>query len=173
MIISRIISGGQTGVDEAALRAARARGVPTGGTMPRGFKTLAGPRPEFRELYGMVEHASDKYPPRTRANVEASDVTVRIAWNLRTLGELATALACRQADKPMFDITLRRYALGYDLMTSHELPRAVDGLRDLAAKLGRPIVVNFAGNSEQTAHGIGAFAEQVVGRILDRLKEMS
>ena len=74
----RIISGGQTGVDIAALRAAKAAGLPTGGWMPKGFPTAAGPRPDYAALYGMQETASDKYPERTRKNVEASDVTVVI-----------------------------------------------------------------------------------------------
>src|SRR3954447_2041138 len=37
MIVDRVISGGQSGVDQAALRAARAAGIPTGGTAPRLF----------------------------------------------------------------------------------------------------------------------------------------
>lgn len=54
-ILDRVISGGQSGVDQAALRAARAAGIPTGGSMPRGFLTEDGPRPDFAELYGLVE----------------------------------------------------------------------------------------------------------------------
>jgi hypothetical protein len=38
--------------------------------------TEAGPRPEFRDLYGAIETDSPDYPPRTRANVEASDGTL-------------------------------------------------------------------------------------------------
>ncbi len=42
-----IISGGQTGVDQSAWRAAAAFRVPTAGLMPLGFLTEDGPRPEF------------------------------------------------------------------------------------------------------------------------------
>jgi hypothetical protein len=49
-MLDRIISGGQTGADQAGWRAARACGVPTGGFMPLGFLTEGGPRPEFAAL---------------------------------------------------------------------------------------------------------------------------
>jgi hypothetical protein len=38
-MIERVISGGQTGADQAGWRAARAAGIPTGGFMPKGFLT--------------------------------------------------------------------------------------------------------------------------------------
>ena len=46
--------------------------------MPRGFRALDGPRPEFAELYGVREHTSDRYPPRTALNVKES----RALYNL-------------------------------------------------------------------------------------------
>jgi hypothetical protein len=51
-MLDRIITGGQTDADQAAWRAAKAFGIPTGGWMPLGFLTEAGARPEFAELYG-------------------------------------------------------------------------------------------------------------------------
>ena len=54
-MLDKIISGGQTGADQAAWRAAEAFGVPTGGWMPEGFLTEDGPRPEFAERYGAAE----------------------------------------------------------------------------------------------------------------------
>jgi hypothetical protein len=38
-MIERVISGGQTGTDQAALRAAHAAGIPTGGWAPKGWLT--------------------------------------------------------------------------------------------------------------------------------------
>ena len=49
-MIDRVISGGQTGADQAGWRAAKASGIPTGGWMPKGFLTEDGPRPEFAGL---------------------------------------------------------------------------------------------------------------------------
>lgn len=75
MTPDRLISGGQTGADLAGLRAGRALQIPTGGTMPCGFKTELGPRPWMATMYGMVEHHSPLYQPRTKVNVQAADVT--------------------------------------------------------------------------------------------------
>ena len=51
-MLEKIISGGQSGADQAGWRVARAFGIPTGGAMPLGFLTEEGSRPEFAELYG-------------------------------------------------------------------------------------------------------------------------
>jgi len=75
-MLDRVISGGQTGVDQAAWRAAKALGIPTGGSMTRAFQTEDGPRPEFAEMFGAVELGSVNYPARTRANVRDSDGTI-------------------------------------------------------------------------------------------------
>jgi hypothetical protein len=76
LAIERVIGGGQTGADQAGWRAAHAAGIATGGSMPRGFLTEQGPRPEFAEMFGAVELDSPDYPPRTRANVCDSDGTL-------------------------------------------------------------------------------------------------
>src|SRR5262249_6057013 len=41
-MIGKVISGGQTGVDQVALRAAKACGIPTGGWAPKGWRTEDG-----------------------------------------------------------------------------------------------------------------------------------
>ena len=50
----KIISGAQTGADLAGLDAAKALGIPTGGSMPNGFKDLEGKKPEYASKYGIV-----------------------------------------------------------------------------------------------------------------------
>lgn len=75
-MLDRVVSGGQTGADQAVWRAARASRIATGGRMPVGFLTEAEPRPEFAELFGAVEIETASYPARTRANVEGSDETI-------------------------------------------------------------------------------------------------
>ena len=69
MTIPKIITGGQTGAAQGALRAARELRIPTGGWMPRGFLTEDGPNPTMAELYGLVEHSSTAYKDRTLSNV--------------------------------------------------------------------------------------------------------
>lgn len=53
-MLERVISGGQTGADQAALRAARACGIPTGGWAARGWLTEDGPAPWLAE-WGLAE----------------------------------------------------------------------------------------------------------------------
>ncbi len=74
-VLEKVISGGQTGVDQIGLEVARSLGIPTGGTAPQGYITETGPNPGLAE-YGLVESHSSSYPVRTRQNVLNSDGTV-------------------------------------------------------------------------------------------------
>lgn len=74
----RIIAGGQVGVEIAALRAAQALGIPTGGTMPKGFRTEAGLCPHYAAEYGLQETAFSYLPASLRANIETADLTLMI-----------------------------------------------------------------------------------------------
>jgi hypothetical protein len=105
-MIVKVISGGQTGADIAGVKAAKAFGLQTGGTMPKGFKTLDGPKPEYFDLYGMVEHSSDKYPPRTAANVREAHGTVRFAKNFNSYGEKCTLKYIKLYGTPHFDVSV-------------------------------------------------------------------
>jgi hypothetical protein len=63
-VLEKIISNGQTGLDQAGWRAARAAGIPTGGWMPKGFLTEDGPHPEFAEDFGALEWVTSEAYPR-------------------------------------------------------------------------------------------------------------
>ncbi len=82
----KIVTGGQTGADQAGWRAARSLGLPTGGWMPRGFETEAGPCPAFVREYG-------GYRERTQANTLDSDATVWFG-NPSSPGGKTTLRAC-------------------------------------------------------------------------------
>jgi hypothetical protein len=73
--IEKVISGGQTGVDQIGLKVANSLGIATGGTAPKGFRTEDGPNLALAE-YGLVEDTTSKYPSRTKKNVLNSDGTV-------------------------------------------------------------------------------------------------
>lgn len=105
-MIEKIISGGQTGVDQAGLDFAIERGIPHGGAVPRGRKSEAGPIPA---KYQMTELPSDGYPPRTEANIRASDATVLFTSGPINgePGCLLTAKLCLEAKKPYVVINLR------------------------------------------------------------------
>ena len=53
--VTKIISGGQTGADQAGLAAAKRLGIPTGGFFSKGFLTEAGPRPDLAAEYRLEE----------------------------------------------------------------------------------------------------------------------
>lgn len=83
-MIEKIISGGQTGADFAGLVAAKDEGIATGGTAPKGWRICLpdgsdGTNPELAD-FGLVEHTSSDYPPRTKQNVKDSDGTVWIGY---------------------------------------------------------------------------------------------
>ena len=102
--VLRIISGGQTGVDQMALEAAHAHGLVTGGMAPKGFKTENGGDPTLVR-FGLTEHTSSDYPPRTRDNVKNSDYTVIFTEGMSVqlsqlgVGTRLTVSACRSAGK--------------------------------------------------------------------------
>jgi hypothetical protein len=80
-MLDRVISGGQTGADQAGLRAARGAGIPTGGWAPLGWlvesddgrRNIAAP---WLADYGLAECPEPGYPARTKANVRDSDGTL-------------------------------------------------------------------------------------------------
>lgn len=103
--IAKVVSGGQTGIDRAALDAALACGIPVGGWCPRGRRAEDGLIPA---RYPLVETPSRDYRERTRWNVRDADGTL-----ILMLGELTggTALTWRQARRlrrPVFIADLRQ-----------------------------------------------------------------
>ena len=54
-MVTKIISGGQTGADQAGLAVAKRLGIPAGGFLPKGFLTEAGPRHDLAAEYGLVK----------------------------------------------------------------------------------------------------------------------
>lgn len=81
--LTKIISGGQSGADQAALKAAQQLGLSTGGWAPRGFRTSLGPNPELGTKYFLQELVQDEkvplvadYVTRSKKNVDESDATV-------------------------------------------------------------------------------------------------
>lgn len=97
--IKKIISGGQSGVDIAALKAAKALGIETGGWMPFGFKTENGKKKDYASLYGVKQTKETDYQARTLLNIRDSDGTI-IFGNLKSPGTALTLGLCKKHEKP-------------------------------------------------------------------------
>lgn len=87
MLLKKIVSGGQTGADQAALDFALLHNIPHGGWIPKGRLTEDGPLPE---KYLLQEMSTDSYPKRTEQNIIDSDGTVIISHGKLTGGSALT-----------------------------------------------------------------------------------
>lgn len=95
-MITKIISGGQTGADRAALDVAIEFSIPHGGWIPKGRKTEAGP---LSEKYQLKEMPSTDYPQRTEQNVIDSDGTLIISHGDLTGGSEYTRQMAEKHNK--------------------------------------------------------------------------
>ena len=75
VMVKKVISGGQTGVDRFGLEIAKELGIETGGTAPKNYKTENGCDLSLKE-FGLVEDTSSDYDSRTEKNIINSDGTV-------------------------------------------------------------------------------------------------
>ena len=100
----RIVSGGQTGVDRAALDAALLLGFEIGGWCPRGRRAEDGP---ISETYPLAETASADYGQRTEANVRDSDATLILGRGRLSGGTALTRDIARTRKKPLLVLDLR------------------------------------------------------------------
>jgi hypothetical protein len=101
-MIRKIVSGGQTGADRAALDWAIANGIEHGGWCPKGRKAEDGPIPVRYELR---ETESAHYLVRTEKNVMTSDATLIVTMKSDlTGGSLRTANFARRHRKPFLHV---------------------------------------------------------------------
>jgi len=102
-MIKKIISGGQTGVDRAALDTAIRLGIPHGGYLPKGRLAEDGPLPD---RYQLQEMPTEEYPARTEKNVIASDGTLIISRGSPTGGTDYTRKMALKHGKQLLHIDL-------------------------------------------------------------------
>lgn len=162
----KIISGGQTGIDQAALIAARLMGLPTGGTAPAGYRTSAGNNPKLLKALGLVEHSSNSYTPRTAVNVRDSDFTVMIYEHGQSAGEIQTRKFIKLCDKHHVEIDLRKNPSQSSILHCFDQFH----LMKVCGKENSNFVINFAGNSEQTCPGIFVRSLPTLGIIMRILR---
>ena len=154
MGIERVVSGGQTGVDRAALDVALARGLACGGWCPRGRRAEDGP---IDRRYPLRETAGEDPAERTRLNVRDSDGTLIIARGEPTGGTKLSGEMAAELGRPCLRIDPAATDRG----------AACKRVRRWAAResIG---VLNVAGPRESEQPGIGAEAKVLLEDVLPR-----
>ncbi len=104
----------------------------------------------------MQETASASYPKRTEFNVQRSDATLRIAENFESSGEVLTWALIVKHRKKWKDVSVHPIS-GTRTIICDNLTGDLLVLLDWILSHGIQ-TLNVAGNSEQTAPGIEAFA---------------
>ena len=135
--VEKIISGGQTGVDRAALNAALELGIPCGGWCPKGRRAEDGMIPL---KYPLEETSSPAYPQRTEFNIQDSNGTIILTWGPPLGGTLLTLKLARKHHKPFLII---------DLSQGGKAALVRDWIQNSAIQ-----VLNVAGPRESEAPGI-------------------
>ena len=146
-MITKIVSGGQTGADRAALDVAIGHSSPHGGWCPKGRKAEDGP---IGGQYQLVETPSANYLQRTEWNARDSDGTVVFTLAKEvTGGSLRTIGFARKHKKPCVCIYQAR----------NENP--VETLQMFVQEHGIK-VLNVAGSRESKEPGIWQWVNQIV-----------
>ena len=144
-----IVSGGQTGVDRAALDLALQLGLGAGGWCPAGRWAEDGAVPR---RYPLRETSSPDPAVRTRRNVRDSDATLILSPGPLAGGTALTARAARELGRPCLVLDPRDRS-------------AVGALRRWLAAV-RPAVLNVAGPRVSEAPGLAVAARRVLGAAL-------
>ena len=150
--LERIVSGGQTGVDRAALDVALERGLPCGGWCPRGRLAEDGVIPS---RYPLTEALTTSYSNRTELNVRDSDATLIVVHGPLRGG---TALTKRQAEK------LGRPVLVVDPLVAGTIELAAEWIVTRRVK-----TLNIAGPRASSGRGVHSQATKFLRTLLERL----
>ena len=162
MIISKLISGAQTGADRGGLDAAIELGIPYGGFIPKGRRAEDGQVPAC--YVGLEETEANNYLARTRLNAEYSTATLIFTHGPLTGGSAKTEQFCRKLD---------RLCLHIDL-TANTMPplKVVNWLHFVAKTTGEQnLILNVAGQRESKAPGLQAEVKAFLIEIVTMLKE--
>ena len=153
MVIKHIISGGQTGVDRAALDAAMETGIECGGWCPKGRWAEDG---VIDARYPLRETDEAEPAVRTRKNVEESDGTLILSPKPLTGGTAITQAFAKERERPVlvidpFNVRTDQVATVFKWIQREKITS-----------------LNVAGPRESEAAGVYAVTRVLVTEILHR-----
>lgn len=166
-MIEKIVSGGQTGVDMAALKAAVEAGIPHGGWCPQGrIQEKGGTIPteyKLTEVSGRFDSEKDNYDARTKKNIEDSDGTLILVPNDPLPpeiqdGTLLTIAEAKRQKKPHLTVNLSQASLQNITIISNWL---------IKEKIK---ILNIAGPRETSSPGIHLQATRFLKELFVYLK---
>jgi len=149
MVIRKVISGGQTGVDRAALDVAMELGIRCGGWCPKGRLAEDG---VIDRRYPLEETGSKSYSQRTEWNVRDSDGTLIVTVGEPTGGTALTIRAAGEMGRPC-------------IIIDPSGARGVTTFREWVEK-EKVESLNVAGPRESTLSGIYTLASALLRKIL-------
>lgn len=150
-MLVRVVSGGQTGVDRAALDAAMTAGIAIGGWAPKGRRAEDGTIPS---AYPLRETPARRYTQRTEWNVRDADATLALTRGAVSGGTRLTIDLAHLAARPLLVI---------DLAGDVDAESAAADVRDWieGERIG---TLNVAGPRESQAPGIYKQARGLLDR---------
>lgn len=141
----KIISGGQTGVDRAALDFAINNNIDCGGWCPKSRIAENGIIPD---KYPLKETESPDYSERTELNVKDSDGTLIFFVKELYRGTALTKKLCKKYNRPYFL---------YDLLINPSVETVRKWINDNNIQ-----VINIAGPRESSEEGIYNFVYRIL-----------
>ena len=157
-MIKKIVSGGQTGVDRAALDVALEKGIPCGGWVSKGRLAEDGVIPVTYP--NLQETESENPEERTAFNIRDADATLLVTRGKPVGGSLYTLDMAARMGKPLFHIDLEELSL----------PLAIRLARDWLERM-EPSILNIAGSRSSEDQEIYRLAHEVLSRILETLRK--
>ena len=118
--LEKVVSGGQTGVDRAALDVALELSIPCGGWCPKGRRAEDGTIPAN---YPLQESPTTNYAERTALNVKDSDGTLILSSGPLRGGTALTKTFVERYRRPCLVVDLRHAIKQqvHDWMTAHSI----------------------------------------------------
>lgn len=168
-MIGKIISGGQTGVDRAALDVAIDLDIQYGGWCPKGRLDENGTIPSkyknLEELNGTFSNDKENYDTRTKKNIQNSDGTLIILPSLSLLtrikdGTFLTIEEASSSKKPYLIVDISAGAEAINLCTNWMRENDI-------------ITLNIAGPRESNCPGIYSLSREFLRNLISELRKSS